>query len=155
MMSEQAKVEGDEVVLLQREGGGRIVTLNRPEKRNAANFALQKRLMEVMEEIAADKEARVVVLTGAGSDTIHVSAQALLSAIRDAVVLIGVFISLAGALSLANARHGAVGQRRRVAVPGGVQLRDLVGQPGSDLGQRRDVVSADGEHHLVGVQLSM
>ena len=54
---------------------------------------------------------RLQMLEGAGADTIHASAQALLSAFRDAVVLIGVFVSLAGALSLANARqsrHGAL-----------------------------------------------
>src|SRR5262249_36331327 len=35
-------------------------------KRNAASFALQKRLLEVIETIAADPDARAVVLTGAG-----------------------------------------------------------------------------------------
>jgi enoyl-CoA hydratase len=55
-----------DVVTLERVGDVRLVTLNRPDKRNAANFALQKRLLEVMEAIAADAEARAVVLTGAG-----------------------------------------------------------------------------------------
>jgi hypothetical protein len=48
---------------------------------------------------------RLQMLTGVGADTIHASAPALLSAIRDAVVLIGVFISLVGGLSLANAQR--------------------------------------------------
>jgi EmrB/QacA subfamily drug resistance transporter len=52
---------------------------------------------------------RLQMLTGASGDTIHASAQALLSAIRDAVVLIGVFISLAGALSLADTRSSLLG----------------------------------------------
>jgi hypothetical protein len=52
---------------------------------------------------------RLQMLTGAGADTIHASAQALLSAIRDAVILIGALVSLAGALSLANARQSLLG----------------------------------------------
>jgi EmrB/QacA subfamily drug resistance transporter len=55
---------------------------------------------------------RLQMLTGAGGDMIHASAQAVLSAIRDAVVLIGVFISMAGALSLANARQSLLGAVR-------------------------------------------
>jgi len=64
---------------------------------------------------------RLQILTGAGGDTIHASAQALLSAIRDAVVLICVFISLAGALSLANSRRGLVGALPRELRQSGAQ----------------------------------
>jgi enoyl-CoA hydratase len=42
------------------------VGLNRPEQRNAVNPELHKRLSEVWTELAADVEARAVVITGVG-----------------------------------------------------------------------------------------
>lgn len=42
------------------------VTLNRPEARNAMNPAMHFEMCEVMEEIEADDDCRVLVLTGAG-----------------------------------------------------------------------------------------
>jgi enoyl-CoA hydratase len=49
------------------EGPIRQVTLNRPEQLNATNAALHRGISEVWRELAADEEARVVILTGAGS----------------------------------------------------------------------------------------
>ncbi len=43
-----------------------IVTLNRPEVRNAINDALRTELVAVLERVAADEGVRAVVLTGAG-----------------------------------------------------------------------------------------
>jgi trans-feruloyl-CoA hydratase/vanillin synthase len=42
------------------------VTLNRPDKRNAMNPALNRRMVEVLDELEADDRCRVLVLTGAG-----------------------------------------------------------------------------------------
>jgi enoyl-CoA hydratase len=53
-------------VLVEADGAIRIVTLNRPEKLNAANLDLHQSLAAVWPRIAADPEARAVVLTGAG-----------------------------------------------------------------------------------------
>lgn len=53
-------------VLVQSEGAVRIVTLNRPEALNAANPALHRGVIGVWRHIAADPEARAVVITGAG-----------------------------------------------------------------------------------------
>ncbi len=53
-------------LLVESDGALRIVTLNRPEKLNAANLDLHQRLAAVWATIAADTEARAVVLTGAG-----------------------------------------------------------------------------------------
>ena len=44
----------------------RILTLNRPEKLNAADFAMQQRLNERWREIASDDDVGAVVLAGAG-----------------------------------------------------------------------------------------
>src|SRR5579875_498145 len=43
-----------------------IVTLNRPEVRNAINDAMRGELVAVLERVAADQAIRAVVLTGAG-----------------------------------------------------------------------------------------
>jgi enoyl-CoA hydratase len=43
-----------------------IVTFNRPERRNAFNLAMWRRLKEIMEALSADEALRCVVLRGAG-----------------------------------------------------------------------------------------
>jgi len=55
-----------DMVLLEAVGPVRVLTINRPEKLNAADLAMQRRIIERLEEIAADTRARAVVLTGAG-----------------------------------------------------------------------------------------
>lgn len=55
-----------DIVLLAREGDIATVTLNRPEKLNALNLAMWRRLDAVMREVAADTAVRCVVLRGAG-----------------------------------------------------------------------------------------
>lgn len=56
-----------EPVLLEKGTNGiALVTLNRPEQRNAVNPALAHRLEAIVEEIEADPAVRVAVLTGAG-----------------------------------------------------------------------------------------
>ena len=47
--------------------GVRVLTLNDPDKRNALSPALQAALGEAVDGIARDAEARVLVVTGAGS----------------------------------------------------------------------------------------
>ena len=43
-----------------------ILTLNRPEKLNALNYALVDRLLAVLDDIEVDARVRAVILTGAG-----------------------------------------------------------------------------------------
>ena len=43
-----------------------LVTLNRPDSRNAINDVMHRELTELYQRIAADTEAEAVVLTGAG-----------------------------------------------------------------------------------------
>lgn len=50
------------------EGGLGIVTLNRPDKKNAISMAMRAQLWEAFEQIAEEDSVRAVILTGAGSD---------------------------------------------------------------------------------------
>jgi trans-feruloyl-CoA hydratase/vanillin synthase len=53
-------------VKVQIEAGIAWVTLNRPEKRNAMNPALNAEMIKVLDQIEEDDSAAVLVLTGAG-----------------------------------------------------------------------------------------
>ncbi|MBF6327674.1 enoyl-CoA hydratase-related protein [Nocardia transvalensis] len=58
---------GDECPLLvEREGAVAVVTMNRPERRNALNLPMIQQLADAWEQIDADDEIRVAILTGAG-----------------------------------------------------------------------------------------
>lgn len=59
----------DELVLREKTHGGRIVvlTLNRPEKRNALNIPLLQSLVRAVEQADSDEQTRVIVLRGAGA----------------------------------------------------------------------------------------
>jgi methylglutaconyl-CoA hydratase len=60
--------EESEPVLYSVEGARALLTLNRPEKRNALNDALLSGLKESLRRADADESVRVVVITGAGAD---------------------------------------------------------------------------------------
>lgn len=64
-MSEKKDAQ-DALVTYKREGQVGFITLNRPEKRNAMNVALWKALDRAIEAAEEDKDARVVILRGAG-----------------------------------------------------------------------------------------
>jgi enoyl-CoA hydratase/carnithine racemase len=53
-------------LLIETRGAIRILTLNRPEKRNALDTALSSALLEALRAADADETVRCVVLTGAG-----------------------------------------------------------------------------------------
>lgn len=55
----------DEVTVTE-EGSIRVVTLNRPKHMNAVNAGLHEGVAAVWRQIATDREAKAVVLTGAG-----------------------------------------------------------------------------------------
>ena len=52
--------------IVEREERIAIVTINRPEKRNAFNIAMWVELTGIIKELDADPEVRVIVITGAG-----------------------------------------------------------------------------------------
>lgn len=54
------------LVLLDADGAVRILTLNAPERRNALDWELLDELSAAVSEVAADADARALVVTGAG-----------------------------------------------------------------------------------------
>ncbi|HKC63900.1 MAG TPA: enoyl-CoA hydratase-related protein [Pyrinomonadaceae bacterium] len=60
--------KGNKSIIYAVEGSVALVTLNRPEKRNALNDELVGNLKESLRKADSDKDVRVVVITGAGAD---------------------------------------------------------------------------------------
>src|SRR5258708_32508993 len=58
--------QGYETILLDRRGSVAIVTINRPEKRNALNIQTRAEGAVVLDDLRADDSVRVVIITGAG-----------------------------------------------------------------------------------------
>lgn len=58
--------ESYETILVERSGGVAIVTINRPEKRNALNIQTRAEGAAVLDQLRADDSVRVAVITGAG-----------------------------------------------------------------------------------------
>lgn len=56
----------ERVVLVETNGGVRVLTINRPAKRNALNARVREELSAAVEEADDDPHVRVLVLTGAG-----------------------------------------------------------------------------------------
>lgn len=54
-------------VLVEDDGAVRILTLNRPDVRNAIDIPLRLALADALEAADADANVRVIVLTGTGS----------------------------------------------------------------------------------------
>src|ERR1700744_445104 len=54
-------------VLVADRGAGRIVTLNRPDKRNAIDIPVRLELASAIEGAGADASVRAIMLTGAGT----------------------------------------------------------------------------------------
>ena len=55
-----------DLVIVEREGGLAIVTLNRPEAMNALSADLRSHLAKCVDALEADDDIRVMILTGAG-----------------------------------------------------------------------------------------
>lgn len=55
-----------ETLIVERNDGVLTVTMNRPAKKNAANGTMWRELLDVFDEVSADRAVRVMVLTGAG-----------------------------------------------------------------------------------------
>jgi enoyl-CoA hydratase len=58
--------EDEQAVLTERRDGVLLITLNRPDARNAVNGALAQGVADALDELDADDELRIGVLTGAG-----------------------------------------------------------------------------------------
>ncbi|GAA1691915.1 enoyl-CoA hydratase [Nonomuraea maheshkhaliensis] len=57
----------DELLVDRKDDGVVLITLNRPAMRNAMTDAMTARWRETMSELATDKDARCLVVTGAGT----------------------------------------------------------------------------------------
>jgi enoyl-CoA hydratase len=55
-----------ETIILERKDGIGYLTLNRPDRANTISLQLMREVVSAMEEVEADPDYRVVVLTGAG-----------------------------------------------------------------------------------------
>ena len=56
----------DEAILTERRDGVLVITINRPDQRNAINGAVAEGIGSALDELDSDDELRVGVLTGAG-----------------------------------------------------------------------------------------
>ena len=55
-------------VRYERQGAAAVLTIDRPQRRNAIDAATARGLRQGLDEFEADEEARVLVLTGAGGE---------------------------------------------------------------------------------------
>jgi len=55
-----------ENILLNREDATAVITLNRPQRRNALSLALMQELLACLDELGRDPEVRAVILAAAG-----------------------------------------------------------------------------------------
>lgn len=60
------EIDERERIRVEREGGVAVVTIDRPEAKNALTLAMWRRLADAFENLAADETTRATVLTGAG-----------------------------------------------------------------------------------------
>ena len=65
LVDEDREPDG-EVVLAEIADGIAIVTLNRPRKLNAINYAMAARLMSLLDRFETDRSVQVLILTGSG-----------------------------------------------------------------------------------------
>ena len=72
-------------ILVERHGAVAIVTVNRPDKRNALDAETRREFLEGLERLRADGSVRVVVLTGAGDKAFIAGADILEFAARTPV----------------------------------------------------------------------
>ncbi len=56
----------DNVLLVEKKEGYRVLTLNRPEKLNSFNVDLHEALRAALNEVASDEDCRAVLITGSG-----------------------------------------------------------------------------------------
>lgn len=55
-----------ETILLEKQGGIAVLTINRPDKLNALSSTVHREGVEILDELKVDADVRVVVIKGAG-----------------------------------------------------------------------------------------
>ncbi|GAE46911.1 3-hydroxybutyryl-CoA dehydratase [Mesobacillus boroniphilus JCM 21738] len=71
-MSKEKELISMENIDLQLEGHTAIITLNRPDALNAFNYETLGELQQAVEKLRSNREARVVIFTGAGEKAFSV-----------------------------------------------------------------------------------
>mgnify|MGYP000559043210 CR=1 FL=1 len=62
----------EQAVLIERRGRVMVITLNRPDALNALSMALRNAIADTFDELEADPEVQVIILTGHGTEqTVH------------------------------------------------------------------------------------
>src|SRR5215212_376534 len=64
--SQESLSSSYETLLVERRGRVAIITINRPEKRNALNIQTREEGAQILEELRDDESVGVVIFTGAG-----------------------------------------------------------------------------------------
>jgi enoyl-CoA hydratase len=64
---QKENVMTDQIVLYTKENKTGFITINRPEVKNPLNMNVFRALDDVFDEVAADEDVRVLVITGAGN----------------------------------------------------------------------------------------
>ncbi|WP_433728779.1 crotonase/enoyl-CoA hydratase family protein [Nocardia sp. CA-129566] len=142
---------GSDLVLVERRDAITVLTVNRPDARNAINLATARAIEAAVDEFDADADARVLVLTGAGAtfsagmDLVAASkgempmtakrgplgiaakppAKPMISAVEGFALAGGFELALAGDLIVAasNAQFGIPEVKRGLVAAGGGVLR--------------------------------
>jgi len=71
---EQVENVEESAVLYERDGAVGVLTLNRPKALNAMTVAMLETICDLLDDIEADRDTRVLVLTGAGDKAFCVGA---------------------------------------------------------------------------------
>ncbi len=135
-MAEEHGEEAVRTVIEARAGGARVarVTINRPHKLNAANAAVVEGLIAAFEGLAADRELRAAVLTGAGDRAFVGGADINELAVMDT----------GGARRFITRLHQAAAAIRALPVPVIGRLRGYCLGAGAELAAACDFRIADG-----------
>ena len=70
--------DGSETLLVEQAGSTLVLTMNRPDKKNAISVEMAREMVEVFDALETDARCQVVVLTGAGD---RVQADAIMGSI--------------------------------------------------------------------------
>ena len=108
-------------VLIERLGRVGLITINRPEVRNALNFETWKYLTEAFAELESDQQIRVIVVTGAGDKAFVAGAD--LNALKDRSAVATFYGELPAALArVEKSKKPLIAAINGFALGGGLEL---------------------------------